>query len=538
MTSNSNTAANATTTVAAQAYPNLQQTIEEIVDTGFVGLQLRVDDERGEWVGSAGRSVLGEPATPPINGRVRIGSNTKTFVATVVLQLVAENKIALDTPAVDYLPRVTLDPRITVRMLLQHTSGIFNFTGEVYEDGTTAPGVVAWGGKEWVDNRFQTHEADELVRLALAQPARFEPGTDWSYANTNYVLAKLLIEAVTGHPLAEEMQRLILGPLGLSDTVVPETSTEIGGPHAHAYYRYDDAGATAGRRGVRRRGLDLALASRSTFSVGLPRAGRTEQMNNGVTIGQAAVFAGVTIKTVRHYEKNGLLEEPARDSSGYRRYGSAALLRLVQVRTLAGAGVPLAEIGALLDADAASFATELADVERRLTERIVELIVRRDTLHRLADGDRTLLPDRAVALLARLPELGISQADIAAAREGWVLARALVPEGFDDYLANIENAIEDPEFLAVYRRASEAMGWEPDDPRIEDLATAVAEHYLANPDHLEIVTGLQAGTEAATRYTLIRHHGEEPESTAARMSTLVETKLRAAGVRIPGQNSR
>ncbi|MEU4707619.1 serine hydrolase domain-containing protein [Nocardia salmonicida] len=242
MTSNTNNASDATKTVAAQAYPNLQQTIEEIVDTGFVGLQLRVDDERGAWVGSAGRSVLDETAPPPINGRVRIGSNTKTFVATVVLQLVAEGKIALDTPAVDYLPRFALDPRITVRMLLQHTSGIFNFTGEVYEDGTTAPGVVAWGGKEWVDNRFLTHETDELVRLALAKPARFEPGADWSYANTNYALAKLLIEAVTGRPLAEEMQRLILGPLGLSDTVVPETSTEIGGPHAHAYYRYDDAG--------------------------------------------------------------------------------------------------------------------------------------------------------------------------------------------------------------------------------------------------------------------------------------------------------
>ncbi|MFD4350949.1 serine hydrolase domain-containing protein [Nocardia sp. NPDC058518] len=242
MTSNANNAATTTTTTAAQAYPNLQQTIKEIVDSGLVGLHLRVDDEHGAWVGSAGHSVLGEPAAPPINGRVRIGSNTKTFLATLVLQLVAEGKIALDTPAVDYLPRFALDPRITVRMLLQHTSGIFNFTGEVYEDGTTAPGVVAWGGKEWVDNRFRTHHADDLVRLALAKPARFEPGTDWSYSNTNYALAKLLIEAVTGHSLAEEMQRLILGPLGLSDTVVPETSTEIGGPHAHAYYRYDDEG--------------------------------------------------------------------------------------------------------------------------------------------------------------------------------------------------------------------------------------------------------------------------------------------------------
>ncbi|MFD6396675.1 MerR family transcriptional regulator [Nocardia sp. NPDC060249] len=255
---------------------------------------------------------------------------------------------------------------------------------------------------------------------------------------------------------------------------------------------------------------------------------------NGVTIGQAAVFAGVTIKTVRHYEKNGLLDEPARDSSGYRRYGSAELLRLVQVRTLAAAGVPLAEIGPLLDADADAFATELADVERRLTERIEELIVRRDTLHRLADGDRTLLPDRAVALLARLPGLGFPPAEVAAAREGWVLARALVPEGFDDYLTNVENALDDTEFLTLSRRASESATWEPDDPRIEEVATALAEHYLANPEQLKIVTGLQARTEAATRYKLIRHHGEERESASARLSALVEAKLRAAGVYIPG----
>ncbi|MFD3508583.1 MerR family DNA-binding transcriptional regulator [Nocardia sp. NPDC058666] len=260
--------------------------------------------------------------------------------------------------------------------------------------------------------------------------------------------------------------------------------------------------------------------------------------SNGVTIGQAAVFAGVTIKTVRHYEKNGLLTEPARDSSGYRRYGSAELLRLVQVRTLAAAGVPLAEIGALLDADAATFATELADVERRLSDHIDELIARRDTLHRLADGDRTLLPDRAVALLARLPGLGFAPADVAAAREGWVLAKALVPEGFDDYVANVENALDDPEFIALHHRAAEAATLAPHDPRVDEIATAVADHYLANPAHLEIVTGLQARTEAATRYKLIRHHGEEPESTPARMAALVEAKLRAAGVRIPGTNSR
>ena len=158
-----------------------------------------------------------------------------------MLQLVAEGKIGLDTPAADYLPEFGLDRRITVRMLLQHTSGMFNFTGELYEDGTVVLGIP-WQGKEWVDNRFKTYRPEELVRLALSKPARFEPGTGWSYSNTNYVLARLLIEKVTGRSFAEEMRRLILGPLGLSGTVVPDTSPEIPEPHAHAYYRYEEDG--------------------------------------------------------------------------------------------------------------------------------------------------------------------------------------------------------------------------------------------------------------------------------------------------------
>ncbi|RKF24074.1 MerR family transcriptional regulator [Micromonospora globbae] len=256
-------------------------------------------------------------------------------------------------------------------------------------------------------------------------------------------------------------------------------------------------------------------------------------MRFGVTIGQAAAFAGVTVKTVRHYHKLGLVEEPERDSSGYRRYGSAELLRLVQVRTLAGAGVPLAEIGPLLDADTASFTAALADVERQLTERIEELTARRGTLHRLADGNRALLPDRAVALLERMRGLGFSADEVAAAREGWVLAKALVPEGFDDYLTHVEHAIEDPRFVALSRRAAEAGAWQPDDPRIAELATAMAEHYLANPAQLKIVTGLQARTEAATRYNLIARHSTEQAPAAARLAALVETKLRAAGIHLP-----
>ncbi|MGW1739351.1 serine hydrolase domain-containing protein [Nocardia sp. NPDC001965] len=223
--------------------PALQRAIRAAVDSGLTGMTLRVHDERGEWTGSAGVSELGGATAPPIDGHIRIGSNTKTFTATLVLGLVAENRIELDTPVADYLPEFGLDRRITVRMLLQHTSGIFNFTGEYYPDGTVVAGIACTiSGKEWVDNRYRTYQPAELVRLALSKPPRFEPGTDWSYSNTNYVLARLLIERVTGSPVAAEMHRLILGPLGLTGTVVPTDETDIPEPHAHAYYRYDDAG--------------------------------------------------------------------------------------------------------------------------------------------------------------------------------------------------------------------------------------------------------------------------------------------------------
>ncbi|WP_305782588.1 serine hydrolase domain-containing protein [Symbioplanes lichenis] len=217
--------------------------IQDIVDSGFLGVSLRVNDERGEWVGSAGAAEWGGTEKPPANGHHRIGSTTKTFTAALVLRLVAEGRFGLDDPVATYLPEPALDERITVRMLLQHTSGVFNFTGEVDEDGTFTPGVtIPYGpaGGDWLDNRFTVHRPQDLVDLALAKPARFEPGTGWSYSNTNYVLARLLIEAVTGRPFPEEMHRLILGPLALSGTVVPDASPELPEPYAHAYYRHGD----------------------------------------------------------------------------------------------------------------------------------------------------------------------------------------------------------------------------------------------------------------------------------------------------------
>ncbi|UJB45638.1 MerR family transcriptional regulator [Streptomyces sp. A1-5] len=258
-------------------------------------------------------------------------------------------------------------------------------------------------------------------------------------------------------------------------------------------------------------------------------------MMSGVTIGQAAAFVGVTVKTVRHYHKLGLVEEPVRDSSGYRRYGSDELLRLVQVRTLAAAGVPLAETGPLLDADAAQFAATLVDVKQQLTAKIEELTARRDALQQLADGDRALLPDRACAILDRMPGLGFSPDYVAAQREALVLARALVPAGFDGFLTQLENWLDDPECIDLTKRGWEAETWEPDDPRIEELATAMADHYLANPTLLGSPTSLQAWSKASTQYRLINNHRGDQAPIAARLTALTEAKLRSAGVPIPRQ---
>ncbi|WP_406210081.1 beta-lactamase family protein [Kitasatospora sp. NBC_01560] len=260
----------------SQDRPELQKAIEEIVESGFAGVSLRVHDERGQWVGSAGVAELGGSAEPPVDGHVRIGSNTKTFTATVVLQLVAEGRLGLDAPVADHLPEFGIDGRITVRMLLQHTSGLFNFTGELLEDGTVMTGIPATiSGKEWLDNRFRTYRPEELVRLALARPARFEPGAGWSYSNTNYVLARLLIEKVTGRSCAEETQARILGPLGLSGTLLPGTSPEIPAPYAHAYYRYEDDG--------RRRTVDVTRHNPSWISAGGDMISTTRDLHTFVS---------------------------------------------------------------------------------------------------------------------------------------------------------------------------------------------------------------------------------------------------------------
>lgn len=212
----------------------LQQAMNDFVASGVTGVQLRVRDQSGSWTGTAGVAEVDRPEGVPTDGRFRVGSITKMFTATVILQLVGEGRLGLDDPVDRYLPQFGLDPRITVRMILRHTSGLRSHTGGSSTDGEPDPVLI--------DSLYRTYEPDELVRFVTAQPLRFEPGTDWSYSNTNYVLAGLLIEKLTSTPYALQVYLRIVAPLGLWRTELPGTSMEILGPHAHGYLPYEEDG--------------------------------------------------------------------------------------------------------------------------------------------------------------------------------------------------------------------------------------------------------------------------------------------------------
>lgn len=165
-------------------------------------------------------------APVPWNARFRIGSQTKTFVATVALQLVAEHRLSLDDTVAHWLPGLVHGHgndgrKITVHELLQHTSGLPDYTAEM-------PRVMS--EKPFLRHRFETMTARQAVRLAMKLPPLFTPGTSWSYSNTNYQLVGLIIEKVTGHSWRYEVEHRIIDPLHLTGTSLPGTRPGIPGP--------------------------------------------------------------------------------------------------------------------------------------------------------------------------------------------------------------------------------------------------------------------------------------------------------------------
>jgi D-alanyl-D-alanine carboxypeptidase len=176
--------------------------------------------------GVAGASQLQPRVAMKPNMHYRIASVTKTFVATVVLQLVGEGKLTLDDPIERWLPGLVPNgSAITVRELLSHTSGLFNYTDDLGWQNA----VIANPGREWSPR--------ELLAIAFSKPPLFAPGTNWSYSNTGYILLGLMVEAITGEPVANVLKERIFDPLALRATSFP-TGIAMDEPFAHGYLSF------------------------------------------------------------------------------------------------------------------------------------------------------------------------------------------------------------------------------------------------------------------------------------------------------------
>ncbi len=193
-----------------------------------------------------------------------------------------------------------------------------------------------------------------------------------------------------------------------------------------------------------------------------------------LTISQLASHAGVTVRTVRHYHQIGLLSEPQRDHSGYRRYDAAAVVRLIRIRVLADAGVPLARVQELLDAGPEEFARAIEEIDRALSADIRRLRRNRRRIAQLVAGDHLALPQTVVDYLDRLRELGVGEAYIELERDSWIMLAAQVPLVIDSVVADKNRRLdEDPDMRRLYRLVGSAPSWSPDDPRVVELADVV-----------------------------------------------------------------
>ncbi|MDA0635538.1 serine hydrolase [Nonomuraea sp. MCN248] len=220
---------------AGPLHAQVQRALDQAVaDGGVPGMVAEVRDPRGRWFGSAGVADTRTGRERQPNERFRIGSAAKPFTATVVLQLAAEGKLSLDDTVDTWLPGLVKGNdddggTITVRHLLNHTSGIFNYGNDEEE-------FAKFSGPAWLEHRYDTYTPEHLVKIGLRNPRSFEaPGDGFVYSNTGYILAGLIVEKVTGKTLAGEIARRIVRPLGLTGTYLPAAETRIRGPHPRHY---------------------------------------------------------------------------------------------------------------------------------------------------------------------------------------------------------------------------------------------------------------------------------------------------------------
>ena len=205
-----------------------------------------------------------------------------------------------------------------------------------------------------------------------------------------------------------------------------------------------------------------------------------------LTIGQLAAYAGVTVRAVRHYHSKGLLPEPERDYSGYRRYDAKAVVELIKIRTLAEAGVPLARVQELLHADRDEFAAAVAEIDRRLRREIRERQEHRRQIARLAAGDSLSLPDEVVAYLDQMRAKGIPEALVEGERDGWILMAARWPDKIPAFMADKNAQLDDPRVVELYRLIDELVAGSSTSAdglnRVADLIIELAEESAERGD--------------------------------------------------------
>ncbi|MGY2614045.1 serine hydrolase domain-containing protein [Bacillus pretiosus] len=211
---------------------SVKQAMRDTLQLGYPGILAKTSEGGKTWGYAAGIANLRTKKPMKTDFRFRIGSVTKTFTATVVLQLVGEDRLKLDDYIEDWLPGVIQGNgydgnKITIREILNHTSGIAEYSRSKDVDFTDTK---------------KSYTAEELVKIGISLPPEFAPGKGWSYSNTGYVLLGILIEKVTGNSYAEEVENRIIEPLELSNTFLPGNSSVIPGTnHARGYFQPDGA---------------------------------------------------------------------------------------------------------------------------------------------------------------------------------------------------------------------------------------------------------------------------------------------------------
>ncbi|MEL6383139.1 MAG: serine hydrolase domain-containing protein [Cyanobacteria bacterium J06626_18] len=200
------------------------------------GAALAVTSPLGDWSETAGVANIAEATPVEVGDRFEVGSITKVFTATTLLKLVEAEMLSLDDTLTDWLPEsvttsVANAEDITLRQLLNHTSGVAEYDFILLEQGMTNPFVFL---RDW--------QPEEIVELVSDSGPVFAPGEGWQYANTNFILAGMVIEAATGHDLAAEIRANVIDPLGLGDTFFA-SEENIPNGYISGYLDFDQDGS-------------------------------------------------------------------------------------------------------------------------------------------------------------------------------------------------------------------------------------------------------------------------------------------------------